>query len=310
VLADSVGWYQPGDATREDPAGAAPDDVHADDAEAARGDSGEAAQAGRDETLHEDGDHEVAAEVNHSLSTWFQPEHAATSDTELAAPVGDEPADVTEHDTSAEAEPTHDFWAEFASSDPDAHAGTPETEPGGPATDADAETEPTEEPALVDHSDLFTRKASERTSAPWSWPLAEAEVAPAHEPHPGTAPVEETPEPATTSAQGPSESDDWEPVFEAAGDQSFFQRDEPVGSQFVDFDEVRTELVQIGIVWLGEANAVPVTALLRKTRSTIDDFVATIDTIRGLHLEGQDPASVQAMAREMHQQAAERLCGA
>ena len=99
-------------------------------------------------------------------------------------------------------------------------------------------------------------------------------------------------------------------MFEGAGDQSFFQRDEPVGSQFVDFDEVRTELVHIGIVWLGEANAVPVTALLRKTRSTIDDFVATIDTIRGLHLEGQDPASVQAMAREMHQQAAERLCGA
>ena len=53
-----------------------------------------------------------------------------------------------------------------------------------------------------------------------------------------------------------------------------------------------------------------VTALLSSTRSTIDDFVATIDTIRGLHLEGQDPASIQAMAREMHQQAAERLSGA
>ena len=90
----------------------------------------------------------------------------------------------------------------------------------------------------------------------------------------------------------------------------FFHRDEPVGSQYVDFDEVRNELVQIGIVWLGETNAGQVTALLSSTRSTIDDFVATIDTIRGLHLEGQDPASIQAMAREMHQQAAERLCGA
>ena len=90
----------------------------------------------------------------------------------------------------------------------------------------------------------------------------------------------------------------------------FFHRDEPVGSQYVDFDEVRNELVQIGIVWLGETNAVQVTALLSSTRSTIDDFVATIDTIRGLHLDGQDPASIQAMAREMHQQAAERLCGA
>jgi hypothetical protein len=93
-------------------------------------------------------------------------------------------------------------------------------------------------------------------------------------------------------------------------DPGFFRRDEPVGSQYVDFDEVRNELVQIGIVWLGETNAVQVTALLSSTRSTIDDFVATIDTIRGLHVDGQDPASIQAMAREMHQQAAERLCGA
>jgi len=76
------------------------------------------------------------------------------------------------------------------------------------------------------------------------------------------------------------------------------------------FDKVRAELVRIGVVWLGESNAVSVTELLSRTRSTIDDFVATIDTIRGLQMEGQDPASIQAMAREMHQQAAERLCGA
>jgi hypothetical protein len=322
-----------GEAAHDDSGEAA----HDDSGEAAHDDSGEAAQAGTDEAQHEaDGDPEVAAEVNHSVSTWFQPEHVAASDSELAATVGDDPADETEHDASAASEPTHDFWAEFASPDPDADADTgttAETEPGahagttaesdpgvdsgttsesapdGSETGAEAESE--REPAVVDHSDLFARKPSERTSAPWSWPLAEAEVAPALEPHPSTpAPVDETPEPATTSAQSPAEPDDWEPVFEGPGDQSFFQRDEPVGSQFVDFDEVRTELVQIGIVWLGEANAVPVTALLRKTRSTIDDFVATIDTIRGLHLEGQDPASVQAMAREMHQQAAERLCGA
>ena len=177
------------------------------------------------------------------------------------------------------------------------------------------EAESADEPAVANHRDPFTRRPSERTVAPWSWPLAESEPVAMPAPHPSTpAPVDETTEPASASAsEAGSDSDDWAPVFEGAGDQSdhgFFQRDEPVGSQFVDFDEVRTELVQIGIVWLGEANAVPVTALLRKTRSTIDDFVATIDTIRGLHLEGQDPASVQAMAREMHQQAAERLCGA
>jgi hypothetical protein len=145
---------------------------------------------------------------------------------------------------------------------------------------------------------------------PWSWPLAE----PDDDAHAAGA-----------SGEAPDETDapDMEPAVvavprheeaavasESSVDAGFFQRDEPVGSQYVDFDEVRGELVQIGIVWLGEANAVPVTALLSSTRSTIDDFVATIDTIRGLHIDGQDPASIQAMAREMHQQAAERLCGA
>jgi hypothetical protein len=149
-----------------------------------------------------------------------------------------------------------------------------------------------------------------RKPGPWSWPLAE----PDDEAHA-----------AGTSGEAPDETGapDMEPAVvavprheeaalgsESSVDAGFFQRDEPVGSQYVDFDEVRGELVQIGIVWLGEANAVQVTALLSSTRSTIDDFVATIDTIRGLHIDGQDPASIQAMAREMHQQAAERLCGA
>ena len=282
-------------------------------------------------------DHDAVAGHDELVASNEQAPDSA-SDAEPVAANGDEPADVTEHDSSAATEPAHDFWAEFASPDADADAtaeleadttqataaeaepadepaaqGEPADEPAAQAEPADepaAEAEPAAEPA-AEHPDPFTRRPSERTGAPWSWPLAESEPAPAPVSHPSTsARVDETPEPATTSAHNAAESEDWEPVFEGAGDQSFFQRDEPVGSQFVDFDEVRTELVQIGIVWLGEANAVPVTALLRKTRSTIDDFVATIDTIRGLHLEGQDPASVQAMAREMHQQAAERLCGA
>jgi hypothetical protein len=238
------------------------------------------------------------------------------SATEPVAATGDEPADAAEHDASVDGRRTHDYWAEFASPDPDADADADapdEVEPDAAAAttrEAESPHEPTDESA-AEPTDPLTRRPSERTVAPWSWPLAESEPTAVPAPHPNTAtPTEEAPEPATTSAHSEPESEDWEPVFEGAGESSFFQRDEPVGSQFVDFDEVRTELVQIGIVWLGEANAVPVTALLRKTRSTIDDFVATIDTIRGLHLEGQDPASVQAMAREMHQQAAERLCGA
>ena len=94
---------------REDAAEPAPEAAHAfeaedapaHDADAPHDEGSEAALEGTDETEHEtNGDHEVAAEVNHSVSTWFQPEHAAGSDAELAAPVDDEPADVTEHDSS------------------------------------------------------------------------------------------------------------------------------------------------------------------------------------------------------------------
>jgi hypothetical protein len=302
--------------------------AHADAIEVAHGESGEAAPAETFEAAHADtgeartdgdGDHVVAAEVDQSLAVWFHPVQSASADEDAAGTEADEPgdashaepvaatdehADAIEHDPSAAAEPSHDFWAEFASPDPDAEA----------AGNVAAEPAAANEPAAADHADVFPRRPSERTVAPWSWPLAESEPVAAPASHSDTSGhLDETPEPADASAHNDSGSDDWAPVFgsdQGAGDQSFFQRDEPVGSQFVDFDEVRTELVQIGIVWLGEANAVPVTALLRETRSTIDDFVATIDTIRGLHLEGQDPASVQAMAREMHQQAAERLCGA
>ena len=149
-----------------------------------------------------------------------------------------------------------------------------------------------------------------RTPGPWSWPLAEpdeeADAAGASDEARDELSAPEM-EPAVVAVPRHEET---AAAFESGVDSGFFQRDEPIGSQYVDFDEVRDELVQIGVVWLGEANAVQVTALLGSTRSTIDDFVATIDTIRGLHIDGQDPASIQAMAREMHQQAAERLCGA
>jgi hypothetical protein len=167
----------------------------------------------------------------------------------------------------------------------------------------------------TDHDPAAPRTAPVlRTPGPWSWPLAEPDeeihqssdtgsASPLSWGEPDEAELEPAAVPASAYEDAASASAD-------GADPGFFHRDEPVGSQYVDFDEVRNELVQIGIVWLGESNAVQVTALLSSTRSTIDDFVATIDTIRGLHVDGQDPASIQAMAREMHQQAAERLCGA
>ncbi|HVC40591.1 MAG TPA: hypothetical protein VND54_01300 [Candidatus Saccharimonadales bacterium] len=210
-------------------------------------------------------------------------------------------ADASEHTDAGptpdeEPNATADLWAE------------------APVTDQDhgAEPSPRDEP-VADHGDLDAAGEEAispgpvlRTPGPWSWPLAEPDEEPrgtagaAAASHSSDEP--DALEPQTADGATPASDDD--------ADSAFFHRDEPVGSQYVDFDEVRNELVQIGIVWLGETNAGPVTALLSSTRSTIDDFVATIDTIRGLHLEGQDPASIQAMAREMHQQAAERLCGA
>jgi len=78
----------------------------------------------------------------------------------------------------------------------------------------------------------------------------------------------------------------------------------------VDFGEVRRELIQIGVSWLGERDGEPVLTLLKRTRPSIDDFVATLDVIRTLDVDGYEPSVVHSMAREMHFHAAERLCGA
>ncbi len=285
-------------------------------------------------------EHEPAAEADHEASTEADHDVAAESaDIPAAEASPDTTGEQHEHDEGeeeiepvADAHPetdtARDFWAEFATPDHDASAEDQEQEPEPLAVtettagtdehiedESEAAVEPDSEaehaPVAADDAEPLKRKSSGRTFAPWNWPLAEAEtpVAPASVGRP--APVVDE-EPALVTAEAATEPapHDAEPDDHSAADQSFFQRDEPVGSQFVDFDEVRKELVQIGVVWLGERNAIPVTALLVKTRSTIDDFVATIDTIRGLHVDGQDPASIQAMAREMHQQAAERLCGA
>jgi hypothetical protein len=253
---------------------------------------------------------------------------------EFATPDPDSDADqaIAEPSALAASEPDHPEAHELAETEPD----DVETEPHDVATEPDdvetqlddvetvpddvepADTEPPpiaeerqdsdREPVVPEGLEPFRRRSSERTFAPWSWPLAEAEsvAAPASTTASSTSPFHLTDAHVQAAASPKPASAEQDP----GADEGFFQRDEPVGSQFVDFEEVRKELVRIGVVWLGESNAVPVTALLASTRSTIDDFVATIDAIRGLNVEGQEPASIQAMAREMHQQAAERLCGA
>jgi hypothetical protein len=273
-----------------------------------------------------DGHEQIAAtsEADHDqIAATSEADHdqiAATSEADHDQIAATSEAD---HDQiAATSEADHDQIAatseadhEFAAAESEAHAPEPAmSEPDAAASDA--------EESEADEEVLPPRKPGPtlRTPGPWSWPLAEHDddtsVA-ADRSYPGVPEGSDdvnasdddeafTLEPATVGAT----THETAATAERNGEQGFFTRDEPVGSQYVDFDEVRSDLVQIGVVWLGEANAVPVTKLLLTTRSTIDDFVATIDTIRGLHIQGQDPASIQAMAREMHQQAAERLCGA
>jgi hypothetical protein len=220
----------------------------------------------------------------------------------------------TSSDTDGAAEPAEAHDGEPVASTPDADGTGEGSTHIESLADALAEADAAAGEDEADHDAEAARTAPVlRTPGPWSWPLAEPDEADSSGGTGSAAPLswDEPDEPALEPAAVPAAGHEDTASASADGvDAGFFHRDEPVGSQYVDFDEVRNELVQIGIVWLGEHNAVQVTALLTSTRSTIDDFVATIDTIRGLHVDGQDPASIQAMAREMHQQAAERLCGA
>jgi hypothetical protein len=241
------------------------------------------------------------------VSAEDQPAETATGDDGFAFASFDEPPPQPAAPATPESWISDSWLDDVASGEEPAGPDSAAT----PETDAE-EAEPDEAADDAEHVILELPKPAPvlRKPGPWSWPLAE----PDDEAHGagGSGEAHDEPivpemEPAGVAVPRHEEA---AAAFESGVDSGFFQRDEPVGSQYVDFDEVRNELVQIGVVWLGEANAVQVTALLSSTRSTIDDFVATIDTIRGLHIDGQDPASIQAMAREMHQQAAERLCGA
>jgi hypothetical protein len=82
------------------------------------------------------------------------------------------------------------------------------------------------------------------------------------------------------------------------------------GDLGVDFAAVRRELIQVCEAWVGERDGQDVTALIARTRSSVDDFVTTIDTIRSMEIPGCEPSLVEAMAREMQSRAAERLCAA
>jgi len=85
---------------------------------------------------------------------------------------------------------------------------------------------------------------------------------------------------------------------------------EVAGDLNVDFAEVRRELVQICVSWLGEKDSGRVIGLIEKTRPSVDDVVALIDTVRSLTVPGHESSVIAAMARELQVRAAERLCAA
>jgi hypothetical protein len=78
----------------------------------------------------------------------------------------------------------------------------------------------------------------------------------------------------------------------------------------VEFDTIRNDLIQIGVLWLGDKDVSRVAEMIRTTTPTVESFVHTIEEIKGLTVEGHDPSVIRAMAREMQYHAAEFLSGA
>ena len=76
-----------------------------------------------------------------------------------------------------------------------------------------------------------------------------------------------------------------------------------------DFEGMKADLIQIGSLWLGTDGVAPVAEMLRRTRPSIQDVMATIEAIKHVALPGFETSVVQAMAREMHYHAAEYLSG-
>jgi hypothetical protein len=76
-----------------------------------------------------------------------------------------------------------------------------------------------------------------------------------------------------------------------------------------DFEGMKADLIQIGALWLGTDGVAPIAEMLRRTRPSIQDVMATIEAIKHVTLPGFETSVVQAMAREMHYHAAEYLSG-
>ena len=76
-----------------------------------------------------------------------------------------------------------------------------------------------------------------------------------------------------------------------------------------DVEAVKLDLIQIGALWLGTDGVAPIAEMIRRTRSSIEDVMSTIEAIKQADLPGQEQSVVLAMTREMQFHAAEYLSG-
>ena len=106
---------------------------------------------------------------------------------------------------------------------------------------------------------------------------------------------------ASAAPQGPPQFPqfDFSPALEALA----------TADASADFEGMKADLIQIGALWLGTDGVAPVAEMLRRTRPSIQDVMATIEAIKHVALPGFETSVVQAMAREMHYHAAEYLSG-
>ena len=160
----------------------------------------------------------------------------------------------------------------------------------------DAQPAPPDQPAVPTY-DAYDREPEAATNGAYD-PDAEATTNGAHQ-HDGGF--------ATDMAREPDAEFTAGATFDAAPAVATSRVDT---SSWVDYDEVRSGLVAIAVAWLGDTDSAPVTECILGTRSAVEDFITTIETIRRMTIPGHDSTAIYTMTREMQMHAAERLCGA
>ncbi|MGI8847109.1 MAG: DUF4388 domain-containing protein [Candidatus Dormibacteria bacterium] len=226
-----------------------------------------------------DADAEVAAAETPDAGVTTEP---AAAEMEIAEAVEPGPIAGEEHEETSDATAQGDGWIAASNGHADGPSVAAESQPLQPdreMPDEPAAPEPEPEPAPASNA-LFS------WAAPPDAPSGEATTS--------SAPIFFGEEAAPMSAL--------QPVDETAA--------EPADVGATDYEGVKADLIQIGVLWLGNDDVAPVADIIRRTRPRVDEVVASIERIKALTISGHDTSVIRAMAREMHYLAAEQLCGA